>query len=99
MPKKIFSFRLDEGLVASVDELCPRRGDRSEFVAAAIREKLGSGKCEVSEPVDPGIAKRSVKEVPKKAVRSKKNFDGKPYLLMGCGLTLWRCWRHCGRSR
>ena len=43
MGKKIISVRLDEVLLSAVDELCPKRGDRSDFISDAISEKLRGG--------------------------------------------------------
>ena len=64
MPKKIISVRLDEDLISEVDKLCPKRGERSDFISDAISEKLhgaldvceeGSGETK-SDLVRPGEA-------------------------------------------
>ncbi|WP_416558555.1 ribbon-helix-helix domain-containing protein [Phaeobacter sp. JH20_02] len=65
MPTKIFSFRLDEELIAEVDRRFPKRGERTEFVADAVAEKLG-----LDTPVKakmPPIAKRAVAPKPEKS--------------------------------
>lgn len=55
MPRKIFSFRLDHDLVASLDKHCVARGlTRAEAVREAIEALIGRGNPNRAQLVNSG---------------------------------------------